>query len=138
MCQYPVHQVNVSRKGVSCAPHSSKFFETPCILRLGSTAVLGIYQTPSVIPHWQFSRYKLNNVLCLAVADYCRSQKQLIEIAVHLPNGFCCMTLIVCLTVVYRGNGNDFYTPLRKVNMKSRRSQLSQGCNWMQLPNSAK
>ena len=26
------------------------------------------------------------------------------------------------------------YTPLRKVDMKSRRSQQSQGCNWMQLP----
>ena len=26
-------------------------------------------------------------------------------------------------------------TLLRKVNMKSRQSQQSQGCNWMQLPN---
>ena len=26
-------------------------------------------------------------------------------------------------------------TPLRKVGMKTRRTQQSQGCNWMQLPN---
>ena len=32
MCQHPIHQVNVSRKGVLCAPDYSNFFETPCIL----------------------------------------------------------------------------------------------------------
>ena len=31
MCRHPAHQVNVSRKGVLCAPDYSKFFETPCI-----------------------------------------------------------------------------------------------------------
>ena len=32
MCEHPVHQVNVSRIGVLCAPDSGKFFGTPCIL----------------------------------------------------------------------------------------------------------
>ena len=32
MCQHLTHQVNVSRKGVLCAPDSSKYFETPCSL----------------------------------------------------------------------------------------------------------
>ena len=30
-CEHPAHQVNVFRKGVLCAPDSSKFFGTPCI-----------------------------------------------------------------------------------------------------------
>ena len=29
MCQHPAHQINVSRKGVLCAPDYSKFFGTP-------------------------------------------------------------------------------------------------------------
>ena len=33
MCQHPTHQVNVSRRGVLCAPDSSKCFETPCITK---------------------------------------------------------------------------------------------------------
>ena len=30
--QHPAHQVNISRKEVLCAPDSSKFFGTPCIV----------------------------------------------------------------------------------------------------------
>ena len=37
MRQHPGHQVNVSRKGVLCAPDYSKSFETPCIRRLRRT-----------------------------------------------------------------------------------------------------
>ena len=33
MCEYPAHQVTVSRIGVLCAPDSGKFFGTPCISR---------------------------------------------------------------------------------------------------------
>ena len=29
----------------------------------------------SVMPHWQFSSHKFNNVLCLAIADYCRCMR---------------------------------------------------------------
>ena len=36
MCEHPTHQVNVSTKGVLCAPDSSKFFETPCIQSVNS------------------------------------------------------------------------------------------------------
>ena len=32
MCEHPAHQVIVSQIGVMCAPDSSKFFGTPCIM----------------------------------------------------------------------------------------------------------
>ena len=31
---YPIHQVNVSRKRVLCAPESGKVFETPCVAEI--------------------------------------------------------------------------------------------------------
>ena len=69
MCQHPTRQVNVSRKGVLCAPDSRKFFETPCIIRtlkedqpLRLLLNLLFYHFNRSDPTYKSQRIKLSNV----------------------------------------------------------------------------